>query len=75
MLFSTSFYLDLGGIWSQRETILSDEIRKQLTDGEKKLGRFLAGRKPSELLTQSGPYHRFVAAAQTSTGYRANPTR
>ena len=72
-LFSTSFYLDLGAIWTQRETILSDGAHKQLDDAEKRFGRFLAGRKLSELLTQSGPYHRFVVAAQTSPGYSRSP--
>ena len=50
VLYSSSFYLDLGAIWTQRETILSEGIRKQLDQGEKRFGRFLAGRKPS-----SGP--------------------
>src|SRR5581483_6787718 len=36
---------------------------------------FLAGRKLSELLTQSGPYHRFVAAAQEASGYPAHPAQ
>ena len=40
---------------------------------EKNLGRFLAGRKLSELLTQVGPYHRFVAAAQAKSGYPKHP--
>lgn len=73
VLYSSSFYLDLGAIWTQRETILSDGIRKQLNQGEQRFGRFLAGRKVSELLTQSGPYHRFVIVAPTRPEYARSP--
>lgn len=73
VLYSSSFYLDLAGIWSQRETILSEGIRKQLDQGEQRFGRFLAGRKISELLTQSGPYHRFVVTAPGELEYSKSP--
>jgi hypothetical protein len=69
VLFSTSFYLDIGKFWTERDKLLADGPRKGLEQAEKNLGRFLAGRKLSELLTQSGPYHRFVAAAQVKSGY------
>jgi hypothetical protein len=75
VLYSTSFYLDLGKFWSEREKLLSEGPRKGLDQAEKNLGRFLAGRKLSELLTQSGPYHRFVAAAQVKSGYAQHPTQ
>jgi hypothetical protein len=68
-LYSTSFYLDVGKFWTEREQLLSAGPKKALEDAEKNLGRFLAGRKLSELLTEAGPYHRFVAAAQTKSGY------
>ena len=75
MLFSTSFYLDLGKFWTDREKLLTEGSRKGLDQAEKNLGRFLAGRKLSELLTQSGPYHRFVAAAQVKSGYAQHPNQ
>jgi hypothetical protein len=68
-LYSTSFYLDVGKFWADRDKLLAENSRKALDGAEKNLGRFLAGRKLSELLTQSGPYHRFVAAAQEKSGY------
>jgi hypothetical protein len=73
VLYSSSFYLDLGALWEQREKILTEGARKQLDKAEKQVGRFLAGRKLSELLTQSGPYHRIVVAAQTDSGYSKEP--
>ena len=73
VLYSSSFHLDLGALWTQREAILTENARKQIDRAEKQVGRFLAGRKLSELLTQSGPYHRFVVVAQTQPGYTKNP--
>jgi hypothetical protein len=75
VLYSSSFYLDLGALWNQRETLLTENARKQIDKAEKQVGRFLAGRKLSELLTQSGPYHRFVVVAQTQPGYTKKPAQ
>jgi hypothetical protein len=73
VLFSTSFYLDQGKFWTERDKLLTENGRKQLDQAEKAVGSLLAGRKLSELLTQSGPYHRFVAAAQEKCGYAKHP--
>jgi hypothetical protein len=75
VLYSTSFYLDVGRFWTGRESLLTEGPRKGLDQAEKNLGRFLAGRKLGELLTQVGPYHRFVAAAQAKSGYAKYPTQ
>ncbi|HEX4592301.1 MAG TPA: hypothetical protein VH120_20370 [Gemmataceae bacterium] len=74
-LYSTSFYLDLGKFWTDRDKLLGENARKAFDQAEKNLGRFLAGRKLSELLTQAGPYHRFVAAAQAKSGYAKHPNQ
>jgi hypothetical protein len=74
-LYSTSFYVDVGKFWTEREKLLTEGPRKGLDQAEKNLGRFLAGRKLSELLTQAGPYHRFVAAAQAKSGYAKHPNQ
>jgi hypothetical protein len=73
VLYSTSFYLDLGKLWNEREKLLTEPPRKQFDKAEQQIGRFLAGRKLSELLNQSGPYKRFVATAQIRTGYAKFP--
>lgn len=72
-LVSMSYYLDLGRMWAEREQLFTEQLRKGINDGEKNLGRFLAGRRLSDILTQVGPYHRFVIAAQTDTGYQRKP--
>jgi hypothetical protein len=73
VLYSSSFYLDLGRFWNEREKLLTEQPRKQFDKAEQQIGRFLAGRKLSELLNQSGPYKRFVAVAQMRTGYAKFP--
>jgi hypothetical protein len=73
VLYSSSFYLDLGKFWNEREKLLTEQPRKQFEKGEQTIGRFLAGRKLSELLNQSGPYKRFVAVTQPRTGYAKYP--
>ncbi|MFO0808839.1 MAG: hypothetical protein U0746_09470 [Gemmataceae bacterium] len=73
VIYSTSFHLDLGTLWTKRETLLTEGVRKELEGADKQFGRFLAGRKMSELLTAAGPYHRFVAVAQAQTGYAKYP--
>jgi hypothetical protein len=75
VLYSTSFYLDVGKFWTERDKLLAEGPRKQLDKAEKDLGRFLAGHKLSELLTQAGPYHRIVVAAQDKSGYAKHPTQ
>src|SRR5207253_149192 len=73
VLYTNSFYLDLGALWTERDKLLAEGSRNQIDRVEKQVGRFLAGRKLSELLTNSGPYHRFVVAAQTKPGYSKSP--
>src|SRR5437763_15843113 len=75
VLYSSSFYLDFSALWTRRDAILAENSRKQIDAAEKQIGRFLAGRKLSELLTQTGPYHRFVVAAQTKPGYSKMPAQ
>ena len=68
-------FILISALWTQRETILTESARKQIDKAEKQVGRFLAGRKLSELLTQSGPYHRFVVVAQSQPGYTKKPAQ
>lgn len=73
VLFSTSFYLDIGKLWTERAKLLTEQPRKGIEDAEKNLGRFLAGKKLSEILTQVGPYHRLVAVAPGKNAYKRQP--
>lgn len=72
-LMSWSFYLDLGRLWSDRANLLTGKTRQDIEKAEKDLGRFLGGRRLSEVLTGIGPHHRLVVAHQSNPGYRRRP--
>ncbi len=69
-LFSTSFYLDPYKFWEQRKELLSEQNLKGLEDFDKTSGRFLLGRRFSDLLKWVGARQRYVAANQYDTGYK-----
>jgi len=73
VLFSMSFHLDLGKLWTDRERLLTEGGRRAIEGADKQLGRFLGGKKLADMLTAVGPYHRLVVAAQDETGYRVRP--
>lgn len=73
VMFSTSFFLDVGKFWEDRTNLFTAEQVKVLEDAEKNSGRALAGAKLGELLAQSGSYHRFVVANQSRSGYTRAP--
>jgi hypothetical protein len=70
VIYSASAYFDLGKFWEQREKLFNKDQVKTFEDFDKNSGRFLAGTPVSKLLTQAGPYQRFVVACQDKTGYR-----
>lgn len=74
VLYSQSFYLDIGYYWKHRDTFIPEEMRKQLEDGEKNLSRFLPGSvKLGELLEMWGPHHRLVVVNQDKLPYKTQP--
>lgn len=73
VLFSTSGYLDLGKIWTEREKLLAETTRKEVEGADKQLGSFLGGRKLADVLTSIGTHHRFVAVHQERAGYDKQP--
>jgi hypothetical protein len=75
VLFSTSFYLDLGKFWTERAKLFTKQQVKDFEQFDQTLARNLAGTKFSDFLTWSGAYHRFVSAAQTDygAGYTTKP--
>jgi hypothetical protein len=75
VLFSESFYLDLGNYWERREELLGKQGAKQLDDFNKNSGRFLLGAKVSELLTTVGTHHRVVVASPAPSGYKTKPNQ
>ena len=73
VLYSESGYFDLANIWKERKSLFNEKQVKGLEDIDKKSAPFLIGAKLSKLLTQAGPYYRFVAAHQTKNGYKTTP--
>jgi hypothetical protein len=73
VIFSHSFYLDLGVLWEKRAKIMNASNAKSFEEGVKQASRFLPGTSIDKLLTQSGVHHRFVVAVQKKTGYTVEP--
>jgi hypothetical protein len=73
VLYSESDYFDIANIWKERTTLFNEKQVRQLEQFEKKSAPFLIGTKLSKLLTQAGPYYRFVAAHQPKVGYKTTP--
>jgi Protein of unknown function (DUF3352) len=73
VLYSESFYLDPAPIWADRTKLFSAQQVKSLEDADKNSGKFLSGLQLSKLLTEAGPYHRFVAVEQATAGYKITP--
>jgi hypothetical protein len=72
-VFSHSYHLDLAAFWNDREKLFPKKVAKAITDFNKTSGRFLLGNKLSTLLTQTGPYHRFVVVDQSGVDYKRKP--
>jgi hypothetical protein len=76
VLYSQSFYLDVGYFWKNRDKLVSDEMRKAFEEGEKNLSKVLPGSvKFGELLEMWGPYHRLVVANHDVLPYKTQPAQ
>jgi hypothetical protein len=71
--FSASYYLNLPSIWEDRAKLFNAKQAKALEEFDKTSARFLAGTRMSKLLTQAGPYQRFVAVNQPKVPYKTQP--
>jgi hypothetical protein len=75
VLYSQSFYLDLGAGWKHRDKLINEEVRKQIEMGEQQVSKFLPGPvKLGELLEMWGPYHRIVVADNDTLPYQTQPS-
>jgi hypothetical protein len=73
VVYSDSYYLDVGKFWEKREKLFTAQQVKNFEESDKNSGRFLAGNRFSKLLTQAGPYQRIVVVDQAHPGYKARP--
>lgn len=76
VVYSQSFYLDLGYYWKHRDTFINAEMLKQLEQGEKQVSKFLPGSVSlGELLEMWGPHHRLVVVNHDTMPYRTMPSQ
>jgi hypothetical protein len=73
VLYSSSYFLDVSKLWEHRAKLLNPKQLKDLEEFNKNSGRFLAGTRLSELLTQAGARQRIVVVNQHKPGYKKTP--
>jgi hypothetical protein len=73
VLYSDSNYFNFGAIWQERKRLWTAKHVEALEKFDKTSAPFLLGKRMSDLLTQVGPYYRFVAAVQPKVGYQTTP--
>jgi hypothetical protein len=73
VVYSQSFYLDLGALWKKRKTLVNAQQLKDIEKGEKEISKFLPGTSLGKLLEVSGPYHRIVAVHSNDRPYSVRP--
>ncbi|QEL18195.1 hypothetical protein [Limnoglobus roseus] len=75
VIYSQSFYLDLGFLWSERKRLFNPENLKDLEKGVEGLNKVLPNTTFGKLLEGSGPYHRIVAANTGEKLYSVEPSQ
>lgn len=73
VVYSQSFYLDFGTLWTERKKLFNDQQLADFEKGEKDISRVLPGTTLGKLLEMSGPYHRVVAVAGYDRPYKTEP--
>ena len=73
VIFSHSFYLDLGAIWEKRDKIFNEKNAKEFEKSVKEASRFLPGALIDKLFMQSGVYHRFLVVQPAKLPYTREP--
>jgi hypothetical protein len=76
VLYSQSFYLDIGHAWAKRRGLFTAEFNGQIEKAEKDVSKILPGSaKLGELLEAWGPHHRLVVVNRTTQPYKTQPGR
>ena len=73
VVYSQSFYLDFGTLWTDRKKLLNEQQLKDFEKADKDISKLLPGTTFGKLLEMSGPYHRFVAVNTDEKLYDKSP--
>lgn len=73
VLYSQCLYLDISTLWTQRDKLINEQVRKEIEKGEKDLSRFLPGTSLGEIFSQWGGHHRFVVLNLQERPYAVEP--
>jgi hypothetical protein len=75
VVYSQSMYLDLGFLWKERKRIFNPENLKDVETGIAQIDKVLPNTTFGQLMENSGPYHRFVAAHTGEKLYTTEPAQ
>jgi hypothetical protein len=74
VLYSQSFYLDLGFYWKNRDKLVNEQTLKDINTGVEQLNKVLPGSaKFGDLLGMWGPHHRVVVINLETPPYKKAP--
>lgn len=73
VLYSESKFFDIANVWKERTKLFNEKQVRQLEQSVKQVPPFLLGAKLGKVLTQTGPYFRFVVAQQPKPSYDKSP--
>lgn len=73
VVYSQSFYLDFGTLWTERKKLFNDQQLADFEKGEKDVSRVIPGTTLGKLMEMSGPYHRVVAVSGYGKPYKTEP--
>lgn len=75
-IYSHSLHLDISHLWTNRKTLLNEEIRGGLEKADKDISKILPGSvKFGDLLAMWGPHHRIVVANHDALPYKKQPSQ
>jgi hypothetical protein len=72
-LYTHSFYLDLGALFTHRDDILAKGVAESFDKGVKEASRITIGTTLEKMVTSVGPHHRVVFTQPAKLDYKVEP--
>lgn len=74
VVYSQSFYLDIGHVWKNRAKVIDAPTLEMLEKAEKDISRVIPGSaRLGDILEMWGPHHRVVVATHDARPYKTSP--